>query len=402
MEIRTIEDLSSGDFRGKRVLVRVDYNCPIADGKVTDDSRIQATIPTLDFLLGQGAKPILMSHLGRPKGKRVPEMSLEPVHRRLSEIAQEKWGAKVLFAQDCVGQEAKDAASELDGLEQGILLLENLRFHKAETENDDDFAKELAALGSLFVQEAFGTVHRAHASTEAITRILPAYAGYLVERELKTLGELLINPPRPFVAIIGGSKVSTKIEILETLGRKVNTMLIGGGMTYTFLKAKDIPVGGSIVEDEFQGQAFSMMTRHQNSGTEFILPVDHVITNEVSEKGKTKVVAQSAIPEDWSGVDIGPKTISLFEEKIKQAGTVFWNGPLGVFEIDKFAKGSEAIARAVAKTKAKTVVGGGDVISALHKFGLADKVTHVSTGGGASLEFLGGKKLPGVVPLEKE
>lgn len=402
MDIRTIEDLSSGDFRGKRVLVRVDYNCPIADGKVTDDSRIQATIPTLDFLLEQGAKPILMSHLGRPKGKRVPEMSLEAVYQRLSEIAQEKWGAKVLFAQDCVGQEAKDAASELDGLEQGILLLENLRFHKAETENDDEFARDLASLGSLFVQEAFGTVHRAHASTEAITRMLPSYAGYLVARELKTLGELLINPPRPFVAIIGGSKVSTKIEILETLGRKVNTMLIGGGMTYTFLKAKDIPVGGSIVEDEFQGQAFSMMTRHQNSGTEFILPVDHVITNEVSEKGKTKVVGQSGIPEDWSGVDIGPKTISLFEDKIKEAGTVFWNGPLGVFEIDKFAKGSEAIAKAVAKTKAKTVVGGGDVISALHSFGLADKVTHVSTGGGASLEFLGGKKLPGVIPLEKE
>ncbi len=402
MKIRTISDLSSSDFKGKKVLVRVDYNCPIANGKVSDDSRIQATLPTLDFLLNQGAMPILMSHLGRPKGNRVPEMSLKPVADRLTEIAAEKWGAKVIFAEDCIGSEVDQAITEQSQTEKSIVLLENLRFHKAETENDEEFAKKLASLGELFVQDAFGTVHRAHSSTEAVTKFLPSYAGFLVEKELKNLGELIINPPRPFVAIIGGAKVSTKLEVLENLSKKVNTLLIGGGMSYTFLKAKDIPVGSSIVEDDFQGQAFSMMTRAQNSGKEFELPVDHLATNEVSEKGKAKVVAQNGIPDEWYGVDIGPKTIALYEEKIKNAGTVFWNGPLGVFEIDKFSKGTVAIAKALSKTKAKTIVGGGDVISALHKFKLADNITHISTGGGASIEFLTGKKLPGLVPLVED
>ncbi len=402
MKIKSINSLGSDELRGQNVLVRVDFNCPIEGGKVTDDTRIRETLPTIEYLLNQGAKPILMSHLGRPKGKRVAEMSLKPVADALKEIAKTKWGAELIFAEDCLGDEAKMALDALAKVSKGMVLLENLRFYKAEEENSIEFAKSLSVYGKLFIQDAFGTVHRAHASTEAITQFLPSYAGLLVEKELQNLGDLLSNPPRPFIAVIGGSKVSTKIEILENLVKKVDALLIGGGMTYTFLKAKDIPIGSSIVEKDYLGHAFSIMSRAQDSKTDFVLPVDHLITNEVSENGKTKVVAQNGIPDDWFGVDIGPKTISLFQDRIKNAGTIFWNGPIGVFEIAKFAKGTEAVAKAMQKTKAKTIVGGGDVISALHKFGAADSVTHVSTGGGASLEFLSGKKLPGVLPLIEE
>lgn len=400
MKIRSLNSLGTDDLKGKKILVRVDYNCPIQDGKVADDTRILATIPTLDYLLGQGAKPILISHLGRPKGKTVPEMSLRPVLQSLEGIAKEKWpNVRVLFADDCIGSDADAALKDLDGEGAAMLLLENLRFHKSEEDNDRDFAKALASYANLFIQDAFGTVHRAHASTQAVTEFLPSYAGFLVEKELKSLGELMENPPRPFVAVIGGSKVSTKIEILESLNKKVDVLLIGGGMTYTFLKAKDIPIGSSILEKEFLGQAFSIMSRAHDNNTEFILPVDHLAASGISQEAKTKVVAQNGIPEDWYGVDLGPKTISLYQEKIKKAGTVFWNGPVGIFEIDKFAKGTEGLAKALQKTKAKTIAGGGDVINALHKFKVADSITHISTGGGASLEFLSGKKLPGVLPL---
>lgn len=399
MKIKTIQDLDPIELRGKRVLVRVDYNCPFAEGEVTDDTRIQATLPTLKLLLDLKAKPVLISHLGRPKGQRVPEMSLQQVAYRLKLLAHEKLNANVIFCSDCIGDEVEAGIQELNHLDRGILLLENLRFYKNETENDPKFAKELARAASFFIQDAFGTVHRAHASTEAITRELPSCAGLLVEKELRVLGRLLKNPPKPFVAIIGGAKISTKIEILDSLAKKVDTLMIGGGMAYTFLKAKDIPIGSSLCEKEFQAQAFTIISRAQDSNTKLILPVDHLAATEISENSKSKTVAQNGIPEGWLGADIGPKTISLFEQEIKNAGTVFWNGPIGIFEIDKFDKGSKAIAKAMAKTKAQTIVGGGDVISALNKFECAENITHISTGGGASMEFLSGKKLPGVLPL---
>jgi phosphoglycerate kinase len=402
IKIKSVRDLESFEFSGKKVLVRVDYNCPLSDGNISDDTRITATIPTLDFLLKRKALPILISHLGRPKGNPVPEMSLEPIANRLRTIALKEWGANVFFASDCIGEEAMKTVHEAEHSGNSIVLLENLRFHKAETENSPEFAKKLASLATIFVQDAFGTVHRAHASCEAITRELPSYAGLLVEKELTYLGELMQNPAKPFVAIIGGAKVSSKIEIIESLIKKVDTLLIGGGMTYTFLRTKDIPIGSSIFEKEYLTQAFAILGKAQESNTRFLLPLDHVATDEVSDKGKAKTVALNGIPDNWFGVDIGPKTISLFEKEIKQAGTIFWNGPLGVFEIDKFAKGSEAIAKAIAKSKAKSIIGGGDVISAIHKFGLEKQITHISTGGGASMEFLSGKKLPGVLPLLRE
>jgi phosphoglycerate kinase len=390
-----VEDL---DTAGKRVLVRVDFNVPLKDGKVESDKRIKESLPTIQYLRKQGAKVILMSHLGRPDGKRAPEMSLRPVADALAALL----GAPVAFAEDCVGPAAEQAVAAL--APGGVLLLENLRFHAEEEENAPAFAKQLAALADLYVNDAFGSAHRAHASTEGVTRFVPqAASGYLMKKELDYLGEALGNPKRPFVAVIGGSKVSSKIDVIKSLLPRVDKLLIGGGMTYTFLKAQGLEVGKSIVENDKLDLARSLLGE---AGDKLVLGTDFVVTDKLDFKARTvgalRTVAKDAIPADWEAVDAGPATVAAFTQILLGAKTIVWNGPVGVFEIDATAKGTIAIAEALAKATAAgatTIIGGGDSASAVKKAGVASKVSHVSTGGGASLEFLEGKVLPGVAAL---
>jgi phosphoglycerate kinase len=390
-----VEDL---DTAAKRVIVRVDFNVPLKDGKVESDKRLKESLPTIEYLRKKGAKVILMSHLGRPDGKRVPDMSLRPVADALSALL----GAPVAFADDCVGPAAEKAVAAL--APGGVLLLENLRFHAAEEENDPAFAKQLAALADVYVNDAFGSAHRAHASTEGITKFVPkAASGFLMKKELDYLGEALANPKRPFVAIIGGSKVSSKIDVIKSLLPRVDKLLIGGGMTYTFLKAQGLEVGKSIVENDKLDLARSLL---KEAAGKLELGTDFVVTDKLDFKGRTvgaiKTVAKDAIPADWEAVDVGPQTVATFEKTVLGAKTIIWNGPVGVFEIDATAKGTIAIAEALAKATAAgatTIIGGGDSASAVKKAGVANKVSHVSTGGGASLEFLEGKVLPGVAAL---
>ncbi|MFP4563849.1 MAG: phosphoglycerate kinase [Spirochaetia bacterium] len=394
MAVKTVKDV---DLQGKRIIMRADFNVPLKGDRITDDTRIRAALPTIEYILGQeGTRLILMSHLGRPKGKKAPEFSLAPVAVRLSELL----GKEVKMAEDCVGDAVE---SDVKGLKAGdVLLLENLRFHAEETGNDEGFAKKLAALGDIYVNDAFGTAHRAHASTEGITRHLPAIAGFLIDKEVRFFEPLLESPEQPFVAVIGGAKVSSKIGVLETLLPKCKTLIIGGGMAYTFLKVKGISVGKSLVEEEYLDTAKKLLDEAEKQGNEVLLPVDHVVADEFSENAKPETVDSVEIPEGKIAMDIGPKTLDQMRSKIDNAKSLVWNGPMGVFEFDAFAGGTLETAKMVAGCSGTTVVGGGDSVAAVNKFDLADRIDHVSTGGGASLEFLEGKTLPGIAALEQK
>ena len=390
--IKTIDDL---DARGKRVLVRVDFNVPVSDGAVTDDTRIRAALPTIEKLRADGARVVLMSHLGRPAGTGFEErFTLRPAALRLSELL----GAPVSFASDTVGDDAKAKVAALrDG---DVLLLENLRFDAREKKNDPAFCEELAALGDAYVNDAFGTAHRAHASTAGVAALLPAYAGYLMQREVSTLSGMLDSPKRPFVAILGGSKVSDKIKVIDALIDKCETLVIGGGMCFTFLLAQGKKVGTSLKEDEWVDRAAEMMRKAEAAGCKLLLPVDVVVADKFAPDARTETVSVDSIPDDMMGLDIGPETSKLYAEAVAGAKTVFWNGPMGVFEMDVFAEGTKAVALAVAQaTGADTIIGGGDSVAAVNKFGLADQMTFISTGGGASMELVQGEALPGVEAL---
>ena len=393
MVLNTIRE---ADLKNKRVLIRVDFNVPLKDGKVTDATRIVAALPTIKYILDQpGASLVVMSHFGRPKGKKNPDFSMIPVGKKFEELL----GRKVKVASDVIGPEVK---KEVEALKPGeVLLLENCRFYPDEEENNPSFAKELASFGDSYVNDAFGTAHRAHASTEGVAHYLPAYAGFLIEKEVKFMAPLLENPEKPFVAIIGGSKVSSKISVLESLVKTCNTIVIGGGMAYTFLKVQGHSIGKSLVEDDFLDTAKNFLAAAKAKKVNVILPVDHICAEAFAEDAKPVAVDSVDIPENLMGMDIGPKTTKLIVDALSDAKSVVWNGPMGVFEFASFAKGTEAVAKALAASKAITVVGGGDSVAAINKFGLADKISHVSTGGGASLEFLEGKTLPGIKALEK-
>ena len=389
---KTVKDV---DVRSKRVLVRVDYNVPLdAQGNVSDDKRITASLPTINYLLEQGARIILCSHLGRPKGEVKKEFSLAPVAKRLKELLP---NVNIYFASDCIGEEAQQKAAALKDGE--ILLLENLRFHKEEEKNDPEFAKKLASLAEIYVSDAFGTVHRAHASTAGVAAYLPAVAGFLIGKELSIMGGALENPERPFVAILGGAKVADKIGVITNLLNKCDTLLIGGGMAYTFFKAMGYEIGDSLLDAESIDLAKQLMETAKEKGVKLLLPVDTVVAKAFAADAEHMTVASNAIPAGWQGLDIGEKTRELFAAEIKNAKTVIWNGPMGVFEFPAFAKGTEAVAKACAECGGTTIIGGGDSASAVKKLGYADKMTHISTGGGASLEFLEGKVLPGVAAL---
>ena len=388
--------ISDLDLAGKRVFIRVDFNVPIKNGAITDDTRITASLPTITYALEHDATVILASHLGRPKGKVSPEFSLQPVVGRLSQLL----GRKVVFAGDCVGEPARHAVAEAAACDR-VVLLENLRFHAEEEKDDPAFAASLASLADLYVNDAFGSAHRAHASVHAMVKAMGrGAAGFLMEKELKYLGGAIEHPVRPFVAIIGGAKVSDKIEVIENLLAKVDTLLIGGAMAYTFFKSRNMPVGTSLVEDDRLTSARDVTARAQQRGVNLELPSDHVVapTLEAGAPSEVLAVTDPAIG-DRMGLDIGPQTSARYASLLKNARTVIWNGPMGVFEIPEFAKGTEAVAEAVASVKGTTIVGGGDSIAAINKVGVADRITHISTGGGASLEFLEGKKLPGVEAL---
>lgn len=389
---KTVKDV---DVRSKRVLVRVDYNVPLdANGNVSDDKRITASLPTINYLLEQGARIILCSHLGRPKGEVKKEFSLAPVAKRLKELLP---NVNIYFASDCIGEEAQQKAAALKDGE--ILLLENLRFHKEEEKNDPEFAKKLASLAEIYVNDAFGTVHRAHASTAGVAAYLPAVAGFLIGKELSMMGGALENPERPFVAILGGAKVADKIGVITNLLNKCDTLLIGGGMAYTFFKAMGYEIGDSLLDAESIDLAKQLMETAKEKGVKLLLPVDTVVAKAFAADAEHMTVSANAIPAGWQGLDIGEKTRELFAAEIKNAKTVIWNGPMGVFEFPEFAKGTEAVAKACAECGGTTIIGGGDSASAVKKLGYADKMTHISTGGGASLEFLEGKVLPGVAAL---
>ncbi len=392
MAKKTVRDI---DLKNKRVLMRADFNVPVKDGVITDDTRIRAALPTIKYILDQeGVSLVLMSHLGRPKGSVKPELSLKPVAKHLSNLL----GREVKMAPDCIGEEVEKMAKELGAGE--VLLLENLRFHAEEEKNDSEFAKKLASLGEIYVNDAFGTAHRAHASTEGVAHYLPAVAGFLMEKEIKFLGGVVENPEKPFVAIIGGAKVSTKIGVLESLLKNVNTLIIGGGMSYTFLKVLGHSIGKSLLEEEFLDTAKKLLDKASELGVKVLLPQDHLVASEFSENAEAEYVGSVDIPEGKIGMDIGKKTLDTYRDVIANAKTVVWNGPLGVFEFDNFANGTLEVAKMVAECKGTTVVGGGDSVAAVNKFGLADKIDHVSTGGGASLEYLEGKELPGIKVLE--
>ena len=392
---KCISDLKDAELKGKRVLVRVDFNVPMDEKQnITDDMRIRAALPTIRYLIDRGSKVILVSHLGRPDG--VTEgLRMNPIARRLEELL----GKKVVKYDDCIGAGIEAAVSNLQNGD--VALLENVRFHPEEEKNDAAFSKQLAALADVYVNDAFGTAHRAHASTEGVARVLPGVCGFLIQKELEVMGKSLDNPERPFVAIIGGAKVSSKITVIRNLARKVDTLLIGGGMIFTFLKAQGIEVGKSLVEDKFIEQAGTIWAELKAMAhLKLIVPVDVVIAAELAAGAPSKVVPIDQIPADMMGVDIGPGTVALFKEAIRSAGTIIWNGPLGVFEIEPFARGTNEIARALASSKAVTIIGGGDSAAAVEKAGVADRITHISTGGGASLEYLEGKELPGIAILQ--
>ncbi len=388
MNKKTVRDV---DLQGKRVLMRVDFNVPIKDGVITDDTRIRAALPTIRYVLEQGASLVLMSHLGRPKGVVKPELSLKPVAKRLSELL----GREVKMAPDTVGDEVRAMAEALKPGE--VLLLENTRFHPGEKKNDPAFARQLAELGEVFVNDAFGTAHRAHASTEGVTHYLPSVAGFLIEKEIAYLGKAVGDPERPYVVLLGGAKISDKIGVIKNMLAKADRLLIGGGMANTFLKAKGLPVGDSLVEDDVLDVARSLMAE---GGEKLVLPVDVVVADAFANDAHVKVVPVDGVEDGWRILDIGPKTVELYKGILAEARTVVWNGPMGVFEMPNFAKGTFAIAQALAELDAVTIIGGGDSASAVRKAGVADKVSHVSTGGGASLEFLEGKTLPGIAALD--
>ncbi len=389
MSKKTVRDIN---VAGKKVLVRCDFNVPIDSqtGKITDNRRIRAAIPTIQYLLDNNAKVILCSHLGRPKGEVNPKYSLKPVAEELSKLL----GKEVKLAKDVIGPDAEKLTSNMKN--QDVVLLENVRFHKEEEKNDPEFAKKLASFAEIYVNDAFGTAHRAHSSTAGVADYLPAVSGFLIEKELEFLGKALENPERPFVAILGGAKVSDKIGVIENLLEKVDTLIIGGGMAYTFYKALGHDIGTSICEEDKIDLAKTILEKAKQKNVKLLLPLDNHVSSEYSNDGEDKFVDKEEIPDGFMGLDIGPKTIEAFKEAIKTAKTVLWNGPLGVTEFPKFAEGTRAIANALAQSQAVTIIGGGDSAAAIEKMGLADKMTHISTGGGASLEFLEGKVLPGI------
>ncbi len=414
MAWKTLDDM---DLNGQIVLTRVDINVPVEDGKVTDDTRITSALPTIKYVLDHGASVVLMSHLGRPKGKPSPEFSLKPVADRLSDLMRRP----VMFADDCVGDAVRAQAESLRR-EQHILLLENLRFHAeeegkvklADDVSDDEkkkakaemkekqkaFARQLADLGDVYVNDAFGTAHRAHASTAIVNQFFEeCAAGFLLEKEIKYLGQATANPERPFVAILGGAKVSDKVNVIDNLLNKVDALLIGGAMAYTFYRAKGIPTGSSLVEEDKADLASSLLKKASEKGVKLLLPVDHVIADKFAADAAVEKVDEGGIKDGWMALDIGEKTIALYSEAVRSAKTVVWNGPMGCFEMEPFANGTMAIAHAVAETDCVSIIGGGDSVAAVNKSGLADKMTHISTGGGASLEYLEGKELPGVAAL---
>lgn len=390
---KTIEDI---DVNGKRVLARCDFNVPLKDGEITNDKRIVAALPTIKYLMEHGAKVILCSHLGRPKGEYKPEFSLAPVAKRLSEYL----GVEVKLAEDpeVVGANAKAMASELKNGE--VMLLENVRYRAEETKNEENFSKELASLADVFVNDAFGTAHRAHCSTTGVASYLPAVCGYLIQKEIKFMGGALANPKRPLVAILGGAKVSDKIGVIENLIDKCDTIIVGGGMAYTFMRYFGHNIGDSLLEADWVEKAGEMMKTAEDKGVKFLIPVDNKVGKEYDENTESKIVSSDEIPDGWMGLDIGPETQELFADAIKGAGTVIWNGPMGVSEWENFASGTISIAKAVADSGAISIIGGGDSVAAVTKLGFADKMSHISTGGGASLEFLEGKDLPGICALQ--
>lgn len=390
---KTIRDI---DVSGKKIIARCDFNVPMQDGKITDDTRIRAALPTIQYLLEHDAALILMSHMGRPKGEPKMEYSLAPVAERLSEYLKQevKFQSSPVVVDDAVKEMAED-------LKPGeVMLLENLRFRKEETDNNPGFAKELASLGEIFVQEAFGTAHRAHASTAGVADYLPAVSGFLIEKEVKFLGGAVEDPKRPFVAIMGGAKVGDKIPVITNLLTKVDTLIIGGGMAYTFYKAMGLEIGTSILDADNVELAGQLMEQAKEAGVNMLIPVDCVCASEFSNDAKTVTVDRDQIPADMMGMDIGPKTVEMFTAEIAKAATVVWNGPMGVFEMSNFAGGTRKVAEALAASDAITIIGGGDSAAAVEQFGLADKMSHISTGGGASLEFLEGKTLPGIAVIE--
>lgn len=391
---KTVDDLQ---VKGKRVLVRCDFNVPVKDGVITDDNRITASIPTIKKLLDEGAKVILCSHMGKPKGEVKPELSLAPVAVRLSE----KLGVNVIFAKDdnVVGENAKKAVAEMKDGE--VILLENTRFRKEETKNEDNFSEELASLADVYVDDAFGSSHRAHCSTVGVTKFVKESAvGYLMEKEIAYLGNAVNNPVRPFAAVLGGAKVSDKINVINNLLEKVDILVIGGGMAYTFIKALGGNIGNSLLEADKVDYAADMIKKAQEKGVKLLLPIDTVIVKEFKNEAESDIVPTGLIPDGWMGVDIGPETIKLFSDALKEAKTVVWNGPMGVFEFSNFAKGTEAIAHVLADIDGTTIIGGGDSAAAVNQLGYGDKMSHISTGGGASLEFLEGKELPGVAAVD--
>ena len=390
---KTIEDVC---VEGRRVLVRCDFNVPLKEGKITNDKRIVAALPTIQYLLDHNAKVILCSHLGRPKGEFLPEFSLAPVAVRLSELL----GKEVKMAKDVVGEDAKALAASLQNGE--VMLLENVRYHKEETKNAPEFSKELASLADLYVNDAFGTAHRAHCSTTGVADYLPAVCGYLIQKEISIMGDALNTPKRPLVAILGGAKVSDKIGVINNLLDKVDTLIVGGGMAYTFFKAMGHTVGNSICEEDKVDLAKDMLKKAEERGVKFLLPVDNKIGDNFAEDCNKQVNDGRDIPDGWQGLDIGPKSIELFCDAVKDAGTVIWNGPMGVFEFAAFAEGTMEVAKAIAATDAISIIGGGDSVAAVTKLGFADKMTHISTGGGASLEFLEGLELPGIAALNNK
>ncbi|WP_238650534.1 phosphoglycerate kinase [Paenibacillus piscarius] len=390
MNKKSVRDV---EVKGKRVFVRVDFNVPVEDGKITDDTRIRETLPTIKYLIENGAKVILASHMGRPKGEFVDSMRLTTAAERLSELL----GKPVAKADEAVGDAVKAKIAELN--EGDVLVLENVRFYKGEEKNDPELAKQFAELADLFVNDAFGAAHRAHASTEGIAHFLPAVSGLLMEKELSVLGKALSNPERPFTAIIGGSKVKDKIDVIDNLLNLADNVLIGGGLSYTFTKAQGYEIGKSLVDNDKIDVALGFIEKAKKLGKNFLLPVDVVVADKFGADANTKIVDATDIPADWEGLDIGPKTREMYADIIKNSKLVVWNGPMGVFEIDIFAEGTKAVAQACATTEGYTVIGGGDSAAAAEKFHLADQMDHISTGGGASLEFMEGKALPGVEAL---
>jgi 3-phosphoglycerate kinase len=391
MNKKSIKDI---DVKGKRILMRVDFNVPLdKQQNVTDDNRIRAALPTIKYVLNKNAKLILMSHLGRPKGEVKPEYSLSPAALTLSKLINRP----VKMLGDCIGEEVKDAVSQMsDG---DVVMLENLRFHKQETDNDQAFSKELASLGDVFVNDAFGTCHRAHASTEGVTHYLESVSGFLVEKEIEYFQKVLTSPDKPFVFLLGGAKVADKIPVIENMMDRAGIIIIGGAMAYTFMKIKNIDIGSSRLEQEMMDTAKVILEKAEAKGVEMVLPIDHVVTDNIEAASNIKITDGESIDEGFIGVDIGPKTINLFIEEIKTAKTIVWNGPVGIFENDRFASGTKALAYAIAESGAVSVIGGGDTAAAVAKFNVADKMSHISTGGGASLEYLEGKALPGVAAL---